>query len=62
MPKYKKLVKHKRNPRDETKSFSKNTTTEVYRLKDGTTIRQSHLSGKKQRYNTKGKPIGKEYR
>lgn len=61
MPRYRKLVKHKRSPNKERDSFSKNTTKEVYRLGDGSTIRQSHLSGKKQRYNKKGNPVGKEY-
>ena len=57
---YKKQVKHKRKPNKERSSFSQNTTIEVYRLKDGSTIRQSHLSGRKQRYNKDGKPVGKE--
>jgi len=57
---YKKLVKHKRSPRKETKAFSKNTTRTVYTLKDGSEVRQSVLSGKRQRY-VNGKPRGKEY-
>lgn len=56
-----KLFKHKRKPRKETSSFSKNTSKEIYSLKDGSTIRQSHLSGRKQRFNKKGNPVGKEY-
>ena len=56
-----KLFKHKRKPSKETSSFSTNSSTEVYRLKDNSTIRQSHLSGRKQRYNKNGKPVGKEY-
>ena len=58
---YRKLVKHKRKPNKERDAFSNNTTKEIYRLGDGSTIRQSHLSGRKQRYNKKGKPVGKEY-
>ena len=57
---YKKLVKHKRSPRKETKAFSNNTTRTVYRLGDGSEVRQSVLSGRKQRY-VNGKPRGKEY-
>lgn len=59
-PKYRKLVKHKRNPRDDTKSFSKNTTRVQYRLKNGDEVRQSVLSGKRQVYRD-GKPRGKVY-
>ena len=58
--KYKKLVKHKRNPRDDTKSFSKNTTRVQYKLKNGDEVHQSVLSGRHQVYRD-GKPRGKEY-
>jgi len=61
MPKYRKLVRHKRKPSKETQAYSKNTTRVQYTLKDGSTIRQSALSGRRQRYNPKGKPVGKEY-
>lgn len=56
-----KLFKHKRKPNKETSSFSKNTSKEIYSLKDGSTIRQSHLSGKRQRFNKNGRPVGKQY-
>uniref|UniRef100_A0AAT9J9L4 ORF22 n=1 Tax=Nitrosopumilaceae spindle-shaped virus TaxID=3065433 RepID=A0AAT9J9L4_9VIRU len=59
--KYKKLFKHKRKSNRETSSFSKNSSREIYQLKDGSTIRQSYLSGRKQRYNKNDRPIGKEY-
>ena len=60
MPRYKKLVKHKRSPNKERRAFSQNSSSVKYTLKDGSTIRQSHLSGRTQRYNKKGKPVGKE--
>ena len=56
-----KLFKHKPKPRKETSSFSSNSSKKIYELKDGTSIYQSHLSGRKQRFNKKGKPVGKEY-
>lgn len=56
-----KLFKHKRKPNKETSSFSKNTSKEIYSLKDGSTIRQSHLSGKRQRFNKNDRPVGKQY-
>lgn len=46
MVKYKRLLKHKREARDETKSFSKNTGKKVYTYGDGATKFQSHLDGK----------------
>lgn len=52
---YKKLLKHKRKPRKETSSFSKNTTKTVYTYGDGSTRRQSHLSGKYATFDRKGK-------
>lgn len=55
--KYRKLVKHKRKPRKETSAFSKNTEKRVYTFGDGAYRTQSHLSGKYQDYNKKGKPI-----
>ena len=54
---YKKLVKHKRKPRKETKSFSKNTEKVVYRYGDGAVKKQSHLSGRYATYNKKGREI-----
>lgn len=54
---YKKLVKHKRKPRKETKSFSKNTETTVYQYGDGAYKTQSHLSGRYTTYNSKGRVI-----
>jgi|TARA_R110002126_G_scaffold1880_1_gene11189 hypothetical protein len=56
-----KLFKHKSKPRKETSSFTTNSSKEIYQLKDGSTIRQSHLNGKKQRFNKKDKPVGKAY-
>ena len=61
MPRYRKLVKHRRDTRDDTKSFSKNSKKEVYRYGDGSTVRQSHLNGEYQRYNRDGRPVGKPY-
>ena len=52
-----KLFKHKRKPNKETKSFSENTSKEIYRYGDGATKRQSHLSGKYQTTNAKGRVI-----
>ena len=57
MPKYKKLVKHKREARDETKSFSKNTGKKVYTYGDGATKYQSHLNGEFHTFNKKGREI-----
>jgi hypothetical protein len=54
---YKKLVKHKRNPRKETASFSKNTEKEVYKYGDGAVKKQSQLSGRYATYNKKGREI-----
>tara|TARA_B110000467_G_C18159590_1_gene388816 strand:+ start:250 stop:471 length:222 start_codon:yes stop_codon:yes gene_type:complete len=54
---YKKLVKHKRSPRKETKSFSKNTEKTVYQYGDGAYKTQSHLSGRYTTYNSKGRVI-----
>lgn len=61
MPRYKKLVKHKRSPNKERSAFSQNSSLVKYTLKNGETIRQSHLSGKRQRFNKKGKAVGKQY-
>lgn len=55
--KYKKLVKHKRKPRKETKAFSENTSTIVYRYGDGAVKKQSHLSGRYETFNKKGRKI-----
>lgn len=54
---YKKLFKHKRKPRKETKSFSNNTSKVVYRYGDGAVKRQSHLSGRYETVNKKGRVI-----
>ena len=54
---YKKLVKHKRGPRKETDSFSKNTEKTVYQYGDGAVKKQSHLSGRYVTYNKKGREI-----
>jgi hypothetical protein len=54
---YKKLVKHKRGPRKETKSFSQNTEKTVYQYGDGAYKTQSHLSGRYTTYNSKGRVI-----
>jgi len=55
--KYRKLVKHKRKPRKETSAFSKNTYKTVYTYGDGATKRQSHLSGRYETVNKKGRVI-----
>ena len=55
--KYKKLIKQKRNPRDETKAFSKNTGSVVYTYGDGAVKKQSHLNGEMHTFNKKGKEI-----
>ena len=57
MANYRKLVKHKRNPRDETKAFSKNTGREVYRYGDGAVKKQSVLNGEFHTFNKKGREI-----
>jgi hypothetical protein len=57
MIKYKKLVKHKRKPRKETKAFSKNTSTTVYTYGDGAVKKQSVLSGRYATFNKKGRKI-----
>ncbi len=57
MPKYKKMVKHKRSPNRETDSFSQNTSKVVYRYGDGAVKSQSHLSGRYQTVNKKGRVI-----
>ena len=54
---YKKLVKHKRKPRKETASFSKNTEKTVYQYGDGAVKKQSVLSGRYATYNSKGREI-----
>jgi len=54
---FKKLVKHKRKPRKETDSFSKNTEKTVYQYGDGAYKTQSHLSGRYTTYNSKGRAI-----
>lgn len=57
MTKYKRLVKHKRNPRDETKAFSKNTSRVVYKYGDGAVKKQSVLNGEMHTFNKKGREI-----
>lgn len=54
---YKKLVKHKRKSRKETKAFSQNTEKTVYEYGDGAYKTQSHLSGRYTTYNKKGRQI-----
>ena len=54
---YRKLVKHKRKPRQETSAFSKNTERVVYSYGDGAVKKQSHLSAKYTTYNSKGREI-----
>ncbi len=54
---YKKLVKHKRKPRKDTNSFSKNTEKTVYEYGDGAVKKQSYLSGRYHTYNKKGREI-----
>lgn len=54
---YKKLIKHKRKPRKDTKSFSKNTEKTVYEYGDGAVKKQSYLSGRYTTYNKKGRQI-----
>lgn len=54
---YKKLVKHKRKPRKETKAFSKNTSSVVYTYGDGAVKRKSYLNGRTATYNKKGRQI-----
>ncbi len=56
-PKYKRLVKHKREARDETKAFSKNTGRTVYQYGDGAVKKQSVLNGEMHTFNKKGKEI-----
>jgi hypothetical protein len=55
--KYKKLVKHKRSPRKDTKSFTKNSEREVYKYGDGAVKKQSYLSGRYSTYNKNGREI-----
>ena len=52
-----KLLKHKRSPRKETSSFSKNDKRTVYVYGDGAVKKQSHLDGKYYTYNKKGRQI-----
>ena len=52
-----KLFRHKNKPRKETKAFSKNSSRVVRENKDGTTVRQSYLSGRYQKYSKTGKPV-----
>ncbi len=54
---YNKLFKHKRKPRKETDSFSKNTEKTVYEYGDGAYKTQSILSGRYSTYNKKGREI-----
>jgi len=54
---YKKLVKHKRKARKDTKSFSNNTEKTVYKYGDGAVKKQSYLSGRYATYNKKGREI-----
>jgi len=61
MARYRKLVKHKRSPNKERSAFSSNSSKTVYTYGDGSSVKQSHLSGKYQKYNKKGKPVGKPY-
>ena len=56
-PKYKKLLKHPRDARDDTKSFSKNTGKDVYTYGDGAKKIQSQLDGKYHTFNKKGREI-----
>jgi hypothetical protein len=57
MTKYKRLVKHKREARDETKAFSKNTGRVVYKYGDGAVKKQSVLNGEMHTFNKKGREI-----
>ncbi len=57
MPKYKRLVKHKREARDETKAFTKNREKVVYQYGDGAVKKQDQLSGRYSTYNKKGREI-----
>jgi hypothetical protein len=52
---YKKLVKHKRRPRQETRSFSKNGSYVSKVNDDGTYIKRSRLNGKRTRYTKTGR-------
>lgn len=51
------LFKHKRKPRKETKSFSKNSEKTIYTYTDGSRTTQSHLNGKLHHYNKKGREV-----
>jgi len=55
--KYKRMVKHKRKSRGSDKAFSKNTDRVVHTNTDGSTVSQSHLSGKYTYRDKKGKVI-----
>jgi hypothetical protein len=52
-----KLFRHKNKPRKETAAFSKNSSRVVRENKDGSTVRQSYLSGRYQKYNKNGKAV-----
>ena len=54
---YKRLVKHKRKSRSDNSAFSQNTQRLVRTNPDGSTVYQSHLSGKYTYLNKKGKVI-----
>ena len=54
-PRYKKLVKHKRRPKKETKAFSKNTAKRVYEKSDGSYGKKSILTGRTTHYTKTGK-------
>jgi len=57
MTKYGKLVKHKRKPRTVTKAFSKNSSRLVKTNSDGSTVRQSYLSGRTATYSKTGRKL-----
>lgn len=52
-----KLFRHKNKPRKETKAFSQNSSRLVRENKDGSTVRQSYLNGRYQKYNKTGKAV-----
>ena len=52
-----KLFRHKNKPRKETAAFSKNSSRMVRENKDGSTVRQSYLNGKYQKYSKTGKAV-----
>lgn len=57
MPKYKRLLKHKREAKDVYRPYTKNREKEVYTYGDGAVKKVDLLSGRHTTYNRNGRQI-----